>query len=103
MPILTMVDSLNPMLFRRFRWKDNNDGLIDENDKAILGSFLPKVNFGFTFNVTYKNWDGMLSAHGGAGNKIFKGMRRLDILNANYSTEALQRWTGEGSTDSYPR
>ncbi len=87
-----------------FRWKDNNnDGQINDDDKSILGSFLPKVNFGFSTNVNYKNWDASIVAYGGAGNKIFKGIRRLDILNANYSTDILQRWTGEGSTNVYPR
>ena len=34
---------------------------------------------------------------------IFQGLRRLDIANANYQATALNRWTGEGSSDSYPR
>lgn len=34
---------------------------------------------------------------------IFQGLRRLDIQTANYSTKALGRWTGPGSTNSFPR
>jgi hypothetical protein len=31
---------------------------------------------------------------GAAGNKIWQGLRRLDIAQANYQTKALGRWTG---------
>jgi len=45
----------------------------------------------------------MVFAQGAGGNKIFQGLRRLDIGNANYQTEALSRWTGEGTSNDYPR
>jgi len=87
-----------------FRWKDvNGDGSITADDKKFLGSPLPKVTFGFTFNADYKGFDVMVFAQGAAGNKIFQGLRRLDVANGNYSTEALSRWTGEGTSNSYPR
>ncbi|RKS02703.1 SusC/RagA family TonB-linked outer membrane protein [Flavobacterium sp. UBA7682] len=87
-----------------FRWKDvNGDGSITADDKKFLGSPLPKVTFGFTLNLDYKGFDFMVFAQGAAGNKIFQGLRRLDVANGNYSTEALSRWTGEGTSNSYPR
>lgn len=87
-----------------FRWKDNNgDGQITDDDKTFLGSPLPKYTFGITINLDYKNFDFMMFTQGVAGNKVFQGLRRLDITNANYQTSVLQRWTGEGSTNSYPR
>lgn len=87
-----------------FRWKDvNGDGTITADDKKFLGSPLPKMTFGFTINMDYKNFDMMIFAQGAAGNKIFQGLRRLDIGNANYSTEVLSRWNGEGTSNSYPR
>lgn len=45
----------------------------------------------------------MVFAQGAAGNKIFQGLRRLDIGNSNYQTIALSRWTGAGTSNSYPR
>ncbi|MBF6640174.1 TonB-dependent receptor [Flavobacterium sp. J49] len=87
-----------------FRWKDvNGDGTITADDKKFLGSPLPKVTFGFTVNMDYKGFDFMVFAQGAAGNKIFQGLRRLDVANGNYTTEALSRWTGEGTSNSYPR
>jgi hypothetical protein len=40
---------------------------------------------------------------GMTGNTIFQGLRRLDISYANWQTEALGRWTGPGTSNSYPR
>jgi TonB-linked SusC/RagA family outer membrane protein len=90
-----------------FRWVDvNGDGIVDINkddDKTFLGSSIPKCTFGLTLNADYKGFDIMVFTTGAAGHKIFQGLRRLDILNANYQTEALGRWHGEGTSDSYPR
>lgn len=87
-----------------FKWKDvNGDGAITADDKKFLGSPLPKMTFGFTVNMDYKGFDMMIFAQGAAGNKIFQGLRRLDIANANYSTEVLSRWNGEGTSNSFPR
>jgi TonB-linked SusC/RagA family outer membrane protein len=87
-----------------FRWKDiNNDGIINEDDRAFLGNSIPKVTFGFTLNLDYKNFDLLIFAQGASGNKIFQGLRRLDIGSANYQTRALGRWTGDGTSNSFPR
>lgn len=87
-----------------FRWKDiNDDGAITDDDRTYLGTAIPKWSFGLTFNTSWKNFDMMIFGQGVAGNKIFQGLRRLDIPTANWSTKALGRWTGEGSTNSYPR
>jgi len=87
-----------------FRWVDTNgDGVITESDKTFLGTSIPKYTFGLTLNFDYKNFDLMLFASGAAGNKIFQGLRRLDISNSNWQTVALSRWTGDGTSNTYPR
>ncbi|MEI6274393.1 MAG: TonB-dependent receptor [Prolixibacteraceae bacterium] len=87
-----------------FKWVDSNgDGTITELDKQFLGSSIPKYTFGLTLNFDYKGFDLMVFASGAAGNKIFQGLRRLDISNSNWQTVALSRWTGEGSSNTYPR
>ncbi|HET7896628.1 MAG TPA: TonB-dependent receptor, partial [Flavisolibacter sp.] len=77
-----------------FMWADlDGDGKITSGDldKTFLGSNIPKYTFGFTINMDYKNFDFMLFAQGVAGNKIFQGLRRLDILTANYPAKAMSR------------
>ncbi len=89
-----------------FIWADlNGDGKITSGDldKTFLGSNIPKYTFGFTINMDYKGLDLMLFAQGVAGNKIFQGLRRLDIGSANYTTKALGRWHGEGTSTDHPR
>ncbi|NJW52127.1 SusC/RagA family TonB-linked outer membrane protein [Salinimicrobium oceani] len=87
-----------------FRWVDTNgDGTITDDDKQFIGSPLPDFTFGLTLNMNYKNFDFMLFTQGAAGNQIFQGLRRLDIQNANYSTKALSRWRGAGTSNDYPR
>jgi len=86
------------------RWVDTNkDGSITEADKSYLGTSIPKYTFGLTINLEYKNFDFMAFASGAAGNKIFQGLRRLDISNSNWQTVALSRWTGDGTSNTYPR
>ncbi len=88
-----------------FRWVDTNDnGVIEDTDKQYLGSPIPKYSFGFNLNMDYKSFDLNMSFQGVAGNKIFQGLRRIDLGAApNYQTKALDRWVGEGSSNSYPR
>lgn len=87
-----------------FKWVDlDDDGDIDSDDRGFLGSSLPKFTFGFSLNLDYKNFDFFMFCQGASGNKIFQGLRRLDIVNANYQTAALGRWVGEGTSNTFPR
>ncbi len=87
-----------------FRWVDNNgDGKIDDKDRTFLGGSLPKITYGLTLNFEYKGFDLTTFIQGAGGNKIFQGLRRLDVGNANYQTDALSRWTGEGTSNTFPR
>ena len=81
----------------------NHDGVIDDEDKVDLGSPNPKYTFGLTFSCDYKAFDFMVSANGVAGNKIVQSFRNLTNKNANYTTAILDRWHGEGTSNTIPR
>ena len=85
-------------------WADlNDDGQITEEDRTFIGNPTPTWTFGITITGAYKNFDLTIFGVGVAGNKIFQGLRRLDIANANYQEAALGRWTGPGTSNDYPR
>jgi TonB-linked SusC/RagA family outer membrane protein len=87
-----------------FRWADlNGDGKIGAEDRTFIGDPTPTWSYGFTVNASYKQFDVVLFGQGVAGNQIFNALRRLDVANANWTTAALGRWTGEGSTNDFPR
>jgi hypothetical protein len=87
-----------------FRWKDvDGDGTFTDDDRDFLGSSIPKITYGINLNLNYKDFDLLVFAQGAAGNKIFQALRRLDIGSSNFQTSALGRWTGEGSSNSFPR
>lgn len=87
-----------------FRWSDvNGDGAINADDNTKIGQALPDFTYGFTINLAYKNFDFNMMAQGVSGNQIFNGLRRLELQDANWQGNALQRWTGEGTSNSFPR
>lgn len=87
-----------------FKWADlDGNGSIDDNDRTFIGSPIPDWSYGLSVNADYKGFDFYVLGQGVAGNQIFQGLRRLDISTANYQTAALGRWTGEGTSNDFPR
>ncbi len=81
----------------------NHDGFINDNDKTNLGNGMPKFTYGFNINLYYKNFDFGLVATGAAGFDIVQSYRGWDNQKANYTTRILDRWTGEGTSNTIPR
>jgi TonB-dependent starch-binding outer membrane protein SusC len=87
-----------------FRFVDlDGNGIIDANDRTKIGDPTPSLTYGFNFSVTYSGFDVLLFGQGVSGNQIFKATRRFDIGMANMTADALGRWTGEGTSNTYPR
>lgn len=87
-----------------FKYADlNGDGKIDADDRTFIGDPTPTWSFGFTISAAYKNFDLLLFGQGVSGNMIYNGLRRLDIPTANWTTDALDRWQGVGTSNTFPR
>ncbi len=87
-----------------FKFSDlNDDGKIDANDRTFIGDPTPTWSYGFTINAAWNGLDLMVFCQGVAGNDVFNGLRRLDIPTANWTSDALGRWTAPNSSNDYPR
>lgn len=87
-----------------FRFVDvNNDGELNAEDRTYLGNPTPDVTFGATLNARWGGFDAVVFVQGVAGNQIYNATRRYDLPTANLNGSALDRWTGEGSTNDYAR
>jgi hypothetical protein len=98
-------DTLQPMAQAGdFRFVDvNGDGVIDADDRTMIGNPTPDWTAGLTIDMRYKNWDVNIFGQGVFGNQIYNATRRYDLPTSNMPAKAIDRWTGEGSTNDYPR
>ncbi|WP_162847133.1 SusC/RagA family TonB-linked outer membrane protein [Mucilaginibacter gracilis] len=81
----------------------NNDGKIDNQDRSNVGTPHPKYNYGLNLTARYKGFDVNVFFNGLAGNKIYNSLHRWDLPTANYPIAVLNRWHGEGTSNSFPR
>ena len=51
----------------------NDDGVVDDNDKTIIGNPHPKFTYGFNISGDYKSLDFSASFNGSYGNKVLDG------------------------------
>ncbi len=90
-------------------YKDmNGDGVIDAQDQTVLGSGLPKISFGLSAHLEYKNFDLSISTFGAlnyhVSDDIYNslnscygyGNKEVGMLSAN-------QWDGGTYTSNVPR
>ena len=80
----------------------NNDGAITEADRVNLGNPLPDATMGLNLSLDYKNFDFAAYAFASVGNEIVRNYERGQQLT-NRTISYLDRWTGEGTGNSFPR
>ncbi|MBD0777532.1 TonB-dependent receptor [Maribacter sp. ANRC-HE7] len=88
------------------RYKDvNEDGIINDDDRTYIGSPLPDFVYALNLDMNYKQFDLSLFFQGVSGNDIFNatGPMLEGQMETNSSTTFLNRWTGEGTSNSVPR
>jgi TonB-linked SusC/RagA family outer membrane protein len=81
----------------------NGDGVVDANDRTFLGSPFPGFYYGMNINTEYKGFDFSINFRGVGDKQIYNSARiGLENLSGgnNFSTQVLNRWTGEGTATS---
>ena len=82
----------------------NGDGVIDENDKVMIGNPHPKMTMGISLNFTYKGLDFAVTGFGAFGHQNVRSYRKFtDGQYENYTTEVYDYWHGEGTSNRFPR
>ena len=92
-------------------YKDvNKDGIINADDRVVLGSGLPKVNFGISAHLEYKNFDLSISTFGALNYHVSDDI--WNSLNSSYGPAnkdvallSANRYSDDGLTyiSSVPR
>ncbi|MBR5956196.1 MAG: TonB-dependent receptor [Bacteroidales bacterium] len=87
-------------------WIDQNgDGNYDEQDCIEIGNPNPDFTMGFSINLAWKGLDFSISGSGAFGHQIMQSYRQFALQELeNYTNNFVNRlWTGEGSTNKFPR
>lgn len=84
----------------------NNDGIIDQNDRKVIGNVNPDFFGGFINNFSYKQFELSIFTDFAVGGKVYNARRAaLERVSdySNQSTDILNYWKNEGDKTNTPR
>ena len=81
----------------------DKNGEINDKDKTMIGKGTPDWTFGLNLNASWKNIDFSMLLSGAMGQEIMDVTRRLDCRYVNLPAEFMNRWHGEGTSNTLPR
>ncbi len=90
------------------KYKDiNGDEVIDEKDRVVLGNAFPRYTFGFTYDVTFKNFDFSVLLQGVGKRDMYIRGELIEPFHSNYSYAIYQHqldfWTPTNPDAKWPR
>ncbi|WP_130285311.1 SusC/RagA family TonB-linked outer membrane protein [Aquimarina brevivitae] len=80
----------------------DGNGIIDSNDRTDIGNPIPEFTMGLNIGFNWKNFDFTSYSFASLGNDIVRNYERNQPL-VNRRIGFLDRWTGPGSTNEFPR
>ncbi|MCW0483781.1 SusC/RagA family TonB-linked outer membrane protein [Gaoshiqia sediminis] len=81
----------------------NGDGTITDADRVEMGSPYPDFTGGLSLNLEYEGFDFNMFVYAALGQEVYDATRRYDMNGTNYRADWLNRWTGPGTSNYYPR
>ncbi|MFT3748761.1 MAG: TonB-dependent receptor [Agriterribacter sp.] len=83
------------------KFKDqNNDNIIDDKDRKLIGNPTPDFIYGFSLGANYKGFDVSIDFQGSYGNEIYRDWGNGSTFAPfNYRVARLERWTGAGTSN----
>ncbi|MBW8325386.1 MAG: TonB-dependent receptor [Prolixibacteraceae bacterium] len=90
------------------RYKDlNNDDVIDEKDRTVLGNAFPRYTFGINYELSWKGFDFSMMIQGVGKRDMFLRGELVEPFHSNYSyvmyTHQLDYWTPTNLDARWPR
>ncbi len=80
------------------------DGVIDDNDKTLIGSGIPDFTYGITLSLDYKNFDFSIYGTGSYGSEIFYSLSNQYSAAVNRNKFLYDdRWTTTNINASRPK
>jgi TonB-linked SusC/RagA family outer membrane protein len=87
------------------KYKDiNGDGVINSDDRTLIGNPTPDFAYGFSINGNYKRFEFGIDFQGVYGNEVYRywGSSELPFTQFNYGQFRMNRWTGPGTSNWEP-
>lgn len=87
------------------KFKDlNGDGVVNDQDRKVIGNPTPDVTYGFSANISYKGFDLSADFQGVYGNEVYRDWGNgSTFAQFNYRSARLDAWTGPGTSNWEPR
>lgn len=86
------------------KFKDiDANGVIDEDDRVYLGSPIPTLTYGFSFNCDYKGFDFSADLLGVSGNKVYNSKETFRFAVYNWEQHVADAWTVDNPSTTEPR
>jgi TonB-linked SusC/RagA family outer membrane protein len=90
------------------KYKDvNGDEVIDDKDRVVLGNAFPRYTFGFTYDVSFKNFDFSVLLQGVGKRDMYIRGELIEPFHSNYSYAIYQHqldfWTPTNPDAKWPR
>jgi TonB-linked SusC/RagA family outer membrane protein len=85
----------------------NHDGIIDQNDKTVIGNAISRFFYGINLNLGYQKLSASINFKGSHGNDImnYNLLSGRDAIDGstNLFAVAMDRWTPENTQTDIPR
>lgn len=101
-PIASSIGQYRP---GDLKFKDiNGDGVINSDDRTVIGNPSPKFTYGASASVDYKGLSLSVDVNGVYGNQVFRTWGSLEspFQRVNYPAFMVNRWNGPGTSNWVP-
>tara|TARA_R110001583_G_scaffold122569_1_gene273854 strand:- start:9516 stop:12614 length:3099 start_codon:yes stop_codon:yes gene_type:complete len=88
------------------RYRDlNGDGVVNQDDRTIIGNPHPDFIYGINLSSSYKNWDFGLFFDGRQGNDMYNAQREMldfPYFGFNHGLNTLDAWSPSNANSTIP-